>query len=158
MIFFTDILLIKFWFKKIDVRISSQYMQTYIRWHVYGVYYLFQNLVMFSLRPGVKGSQPWLEINEFNRRWNLVNNNKLSIDGLNYAHDFLLFPSFYVFHMTPFVNVSSWEAFKIMAGFSSPGERMLYNSHLPSKFVVIPRNAKSCEEVMEITTDPCHVS
>lgn len=113
---------------------------------------------MFSLRPAVKGSQPWLEINEFDRRWNLVNSNKLSINGLNYAHDFVLFPNFYVFHMTPFVNASSWEAFKIMAGFTSPGEGMRYYSHLPSKFVVIPRNAKSSEEIIEITTEPCHVS
>ena len=113
---------------------------------------------MFSLRPAVKGSQPWLEINEFDRRWNLVNSNKLSINGLNYAHDFVLFPNFYVFHMTPFVNASSWEAFKIMAGFTSPGEGMRYYSHLPSKFVVIPRNAKSSEEIIEITTELCHVS
>lgn len=115
------------------------------------------NLVMFSLRPAGLNGLPCLEINEFDHEWKSVSNNKLSIDGLNYSHDFALFPDYYVFHMTPFVDVSSWLAFKVMSGLTSPGESMRYYPHLPSKFVVIPRNARSVEEVIQIPTDPCHI-
>ena len=59
-----------------------------------------------SIRPGV-GRLPSLTFYEFDPHWNLVAHQSHHIEGLNYAHDFLLLPDYYILHMTPFVNVSS---------------------------------------------------
>lgn len=51
-------------------------------------------------------TEPSLAIYEFDRNWRLVQHQLHRIHGLNYAHDFLLLPDYYVFHMTPFVDTS----------------------------------------------------
>ena len=56
---------------------------------------------------------PYLEVMEFDNKWNVINKLSLRIPGMNYAHDFALFPDYYVFHMTPFANVSYWTALKV---------------------------------------------
>ncbi len=61
-------------------------------------------LVVISLRPGLrKGSV--LSICEFDRSWRLLQKQMHRIKYLNYAHDFVLTPFYYVFHITPFVKV-----------------------------------------------------
>lgn len=102
--------------------------------------------------------QPTLQVFEFDRKWSLMKKMEMHIPDLNYAHDFLLFPNYYLFHITPFTNVGKWTAFQILSGWTSPGESMQYYPDKPSRFVVIPRNAKSEKEVICIDTDPCHVS
>lgn len=79
------------------------------------------------------------------------------IPFLNYAHDFLLFPDYYMFHISPFTDVSMMGALKILSGWTSPGESMRHFSHLPSQFVVIPRNAKTDAEIIKIDTGRFHV-
>lgn len=112
-----------------------------------------------SIRPGLGSVKPSLYIYEFNQNWQLIQKQLHNIDGLNYAHDFLLLPDYYVFHMTPFVSVSYVDVLKIYMGWSSPGEQMKYYPSLPSKFIVIPRNKQALHQsVMFIDTIPCHVS
>uniref|UniRef100_A0A7M5UU79 Uncharacterized protein n=1 Tax=Clytia hemisphaerica TaxID=252671 RepID=A0A7M5UU79_9CNID len=115
-----------------------------------------KRLVLFSLRPGLQ-KLPSLVIYEFDEKWNLTKEMKLHIPFLNYAHDFLLFPDYYLFHITPFTHVSMWGAMKILGGWESPGESMRHYPSLPSQFVVIPRNAKSESDVMKIDTCRYHI-
>ena len=86
---------------------------------------------MFSLRPGLQKA-PTLQIVEFDQHWRLQKKLTLSIPGLNYSHDFLLFPDYYLFHMTPFTEVTVKGAFEILAGWTSPGETMRHYPNLPS--------------------------
>ncbi|XP_057315890.1 apocarotenoid-15,15'-oxygenase-like isoform X2 [Hydractinia symbiolongicarpus] len=115
------------------------------------------NLVLFSLKPGVMKRRPTLQVFEFDRKWSLMKKMEMHIPDLNYAHDFLLFPSYYLFHITPFTDVGKWTAFQILSGWTSPGESMRYYPDKPSRFVVIPRDAKSEKEVICFDTDPCHI-
>lgn len=103
--------------------------------------------------------EPSLAIYEYDDKWNLVQHQLHHIDGLNYAHDFLLLRDYYVFHMTPFADMTLTAALKVFTGLSSPGELMKYHSHLPSRFVVIPRHKKApYQEVKLLDTEPFHVS
>ena len=65
-----------------------------------------------GMKPGVGGHKPSLAIYEFDERWNLLQYQLHHINGLNYAHDFLLLPDYYVFHMTPFADMS-WKSVSI---------------------------------------------
>ncbi len=121
--------------------------------------FLTQRLVCFGLTPGVGSREPSLAIYEYDDKWNLVQHQLHHIDGLNYAHDFLLLRDYYVFHMTPFADMTLTAALKVFTGLSSPGELMKYHSHLPSRFVVIPRHKKApYQEVKLLDTEPFHVS
>ncbi|XP_065661053.1 apocarotenoid-15,15'-oxygenase isoform X1 [Hydra vulgaris] len=113
------------------------------------------NLIMFGLRVNLENAAS-LEIYEFDKQWTLINKLNYKIPGLNYAHDFLLFPDYFLFHMTPFTDVSKWTAFQILIGWTSPGESMHWYPDKPSMFVVIPRKGKS-ENIMFFKTDPCHI-
>lgn len=113
-------------------------------------------LVLFSLRPSLN-SQPSLVIYEFDSGWKKLKEMKLKIPGLNYAHDLLLFPDYYLFHITPFVEATKWGAFKILSGLASPGDSVKHYQHLPSQFVVIPRNATSDKDVICIDTGRFHI-
>ena len=118
----------------------------------------FQRLVCFGLIPGVGGRKPSLAIYEFDDKWNLMQYQMHHIDGLNYAHDFLLLRDYYVFHMTPFADMTFLSGLKVMAGWTSPGELMKYYAHLPSRMVVIPRHKGAAyQEVKLLDTEPCHV-
>ena len=111
------------------------------------------------MRPGFAGKSPCLVVYEFDPSWNLCQKRIHHIEGLNYAHDFVLLPDYYVFHMTPFVNGSWWKTTKILLGWSSPGDWMRYYPELPSRFVIIPRNTSGGNAgIMFVDTDPCHVS
>lgn len=117
-----------------------------------------QRLVCIGVKPGV-GAPPSLAIYEFDRCWNVLERSMHHIEGLNYAHDFLLLRDYYIFHMTPFVSTSLKTTLLIFAGLSSPGQSMSYYSHLPSRFVVIPRHKKAkYQEVRFFDTEPFHVS
>ncbi|XP_065186403.1 apocarotenoid-15,15'-oxygenase-like [Sycon ciliatum] len=115
-------------------------------------------LVCIALRPGLRRAAT-LDIMEFDWSWNVVQRKRVSVDGLNYAHDFLLLPDYYVFHMTPFVKISYSQALLIMAGLTSPGETMRYYPDLPSRFVFIPRPEGKCEErdIVQVDTEPFHI-
>ncbi|XP_068731716.1 apocarotenoid-15,15'-oxygenase-like [Montipora capricornis] len=117
-----------------------------------------QRLVCLSLRPGFSHVKPSLAIYEFDRSWQLFQKQIHHIDGLNYGHDFVLLPDYYIFHMTPFVKGSWWITQKILLGWSSPGELMQYYPELPSRFVIIPRKSNHGDTgVMFVDTDPCHI-
>ena len=116
-----------------------------------------QRFVCISVRSGLR-YQPSLGIYEFNKDWTLHNKQMHHIEGLNFAHDFLLLPSYYVVHITPFVKASYWLGFKIAAGWTSPGESMRYFPELPSQFVMIPRDPRKKKDIIIVDTDPCHVS
>lgn len=117
-----------------------------------------QRLVCIGVKPGYGSVEPLLCIYEFDERWNLVQKQVHSIQGLNYAHDFLLLPDYYVFHMTPFAPVSAWGAMKVHMGWSSPGQLMSYHANLPSKFIVVPRHSGAKhQEIVHLDTEPFHV-
>lgn len=116
-----------------------------------------KRLVCISHRPGFS-QRPSLTVFEFDPSWQLCQKQIHHIEGLNYAHDFILLPDYYVFHMTPFVKGSWWIQAKIMLGLSSPGEEMRYYPELPSRFVIIPRHASGDSAgVLLVDTDPCHI-
>lgn len=96
---------------------------------------------------------------EFDQTWHCCDAVHHSIDGLNYAHDFVLLPHFYLVHMTPFVKVSTSAVLSWAAGISSPGEDMRYYSDLPSKFILIPRpgHLNSNGSIIMIDTEPVHI-
>lgn len=122
-------------------------------------YLFFQRLVCISLKPGSLSQKPSLVIYEFSPTWRLQQRQIHNISGLNYAHDFLLLPNYYVFHMTPFVKVTLLSVAKILANWSAPGQQMKYYSDLPSKFVIIPRQSvKGNKDIIMVDTDPFHVS
>lgn len=120
---------------------------------------VFQQLVCMSMRPGFSQKSPSLTVYEFDPSWNLCQKQIHHVEGLNYAHDFVLLPDYYVFHMTPFVKGSWWITTKILLGLSSPGDEMRYYPELPSRFVIIPRHTSGDNaRVIFVDTDPCHVS
>ena len=109
------------------------------------------------MKPGIK-SKPSLAIYEFDRCWQLLEHQMHHIDGLNYAHDFLLLEDYYIFHMTPFSPYSLKSALLVFMGLSSPGQLMAYNSSLPSRFIVIPRHSRAQhQEIRFFDTEPFHV-
>ena len=121
--------------------------------------FFLQRLVCISLRPGFRDKKPSLAIYEFDPSWRLCQKQVHYIEGLNYGHDFILLPDYYIFHMTPFVKGSWWITTKIIMGWSSPGEEMRYYPDLPSRFVIIPRHASEGNTgIIFVNTDPCHVS
>ena len=51
------------------------------------------------------------------------------------------------------------EVVGVLSGLTAPGCLLKYHSHLPSKWVLIPRHSKArLKEVTFIDTDPFHVS
>jgi len=74
--------------------------------HTLCMFYPQQRLICISVKPGVGKVDPSLGIYEFDPHWRIVQHQLHHIKGLNYAHDFLLLPDYYVFHMTPFVDTS----------------------------------------------------
>ncbi|XP_001635106.2 apocarotenoid-15,15'-oxygenase [Nematostella vectensis] len=117
-----------------------------------------ERIVCISVRPGFRRA-PCLGIYEFDRRWRLCQKQLHHIEGLNYSHDFILLPDYYVFHMTPFVTTSMLLTVKILSGWSSPGEEMKYFPGLPSRFVIIPRTQSRLKSqgIIQVDTDPCHI-
>jgi all-trans-8'-apo-beta-carotenal 15,15'-oxygenase len=115
-------------------------------------------LVCLSIRPGV-GRPPSLVLYEFDPHWKLLAEQTHHIEGLNYAHDFLLLKDYYILHMTPFVDVSSIiSAIGIYTGWSTVGGQMKYYPHLPSRFVVIPRHSGAkYQAIMYFDTEPFHI-
>ena len=112
-----------------------------------------------GVQPQRKGKKPSLAIYEFDEKWNVVQYQMHHIDGLNYAHDFLLLPDYYVFHMTPFAKMSIKGALLVYCGMSSPGELMQYYPDMPSRFVIIPRHSNAAHQgVKLVDTEPFHVS
>ena len=117
-----------------------------------------QRLVCIGLKPGSGSLKPSLAIYEFDKQWNLLQHQMHHIDGLNYAHDFLLLKDYYVFHMTPFIPMSLKAAIMVYTGWSSPGQEMAYSSSLPSRFIVIPRHAGAkYKDIRMFDTEPFHV-
>ena len=82
---------------------------------------------------------------------------KVSVPGLNYAHDFLLTPNWYIIHMTPFVNTSIKATMDIVKGKSSPGESFRYSPECPSKMVLVGRGNSNSGKIIEMETEPCHI-
>ena len=118
-----------------------------------------QLLVCMGLRPTIGNRKPVLALYEFDRNWNLSQRQIHSIPGLNYAHDFLLLPDYYVVHMTPFATADWWTIAKVVMGWSSLGHSMRYYQHLPSRFVVVPRHTGAKHQrILQLDTDAFHVS
>ena len=80
-------------------------------------------LVVISLRPGLRRGSS-LSVCELDRSWRLLQKQTHRIPSLNYAHDFVLTPHFYVFHITPFVQITQQSVREVATGTSSPGEQM----------------------------------
>ena len=126
---------------------------------LFHIFFIAQRLVCMGMKPQVGAHKPCLYINEFDQNWKLLQQQVHHIQGLNYAHDFLLLPDYYVFHMTPFVQVDTFSLMKVVMGWSSPGEQVKLYPKLPCRFIVIPRHHQSkYQEVQLFDTEQCHVS
>ncbi|KAF9913948.1 hypothetical protein BX616_009265 [Lobosporangium transversale] len=124
---------------------------------------LLDRLVTMSAKPGVN-RLPSLQINEYGRQWVAKSLQTFHIPQLNYAHDLLLSKHFYIVQITPFVNVSTAEAYKFFLGISSPGDAMRYYDHLPCRLVIIARTSQVADQILGgrqwIEADipePCHI-
>ena len=111
-------------------------------------------LVCMSHRPGLHTAAK-LGMYEFDRHWNCTHKLETQIEGLNYAHDFLLSKNFYILHKSPFVKVDKKLVTMIGLGLTSPGQAMQYYKDLPSQIVLIPRNGTGAPILFD--TDPCHI-
>ncbi|KAF8923594.1 carotenoid oxygenase [Dissophora ornata] len=124
---------------------------------------LLDRLVTMSAKAGLN-RLPSLQINEYGRQWVVKSLQTFNIPGLNYAHDLLLSKHFYIVQITPFVNVSSMDAYKFFLGLSSPGDAMRYYDHLPCRLVIIARTPQVADQILGgrqwIEADipePCHI-
>jgi all-trans-8'-apo-beta-carotenal 15,15'-oxygenase len=114
-------------------------------------------LVTESFKPTLPGGRPsTLFFAEFDRAWSCKHSITFNIEGMNYAHDYLLFKDFYIAHMTPFVTVSKENMRAIMEGKSSPGEQMKYNPQLPSRMYILPRYDGKIP-IRFVDVMPCHI-
>jgi len=107
----------------------------------------------FAIKPSA--GMAHVHLYEFTRNWTATVNRREMVEGLNYANDFALTDTYYVFQMTPFVAVSSWYAFKSVAGLGTPSDAMGYQRNLPCKLVLIPRDVSKA--TIQINIDPCHI-
>lgn len=84
---------------------------------------------------------------------------RLTLDSVNYAHDFVLTPNWYVVHVTPFVDTTKETFKRIVKGELAPGETMRYCPELPSQFVLIERQQpeNGQRRVIRMETEPCHI-
>lgn len=114
-------------------------------------------LVVIGFRARVGKRPPLLRVLEYDREWNLVKDATLNVESVNYAHDFLLTPDYYIFHATPFVKTSPELTQLIMQGKTSPGESMKFYPDAPSRMVFIERNPTGERKIIELDTEPCHI-
>ncbi|KAL5459802.1 hypothetical protein EMCRGX_G033178 [Ephydatia muelleri] len=115
-------------------------------------------LVCMGMKPGVGHLPPSLAIYEFDEGWKVVKHQLHHIPGLNYSHDFLLLPDYYVFHLTPFANMTWTAVLKVYLGWSSPGQELRYYPKMPSQFVIIPRHeGAKHQRVILVNTEPFHI-
>ncbi|TPX30226.1 hypothetical protein SmJEL517_g06167 [Synchytrium microbalum] len=118
-------------------------------------------IVTLSLKPempgvaGMKARPPAVQLNEYDRDWKCVSSRMLNIPGLNYAHDFVLTPNFYIIHMTPFVKMTAAQFYAIAVGAGGPGDYMKHYPELPSRYVCIPRDATG--KIQQLDTGRFHI-
>lgn len=85
-----------------------------------------------------------VEIVELSPSWELKSKFCGFVPGLNYVHDILVTPNFYILQITPFVKVSQDLTMEIIAGRKSVGEQMtLYAENGKGQIAVIERNKDS---------------
>jgi len=117
-------------------------------------------LVVIGFRAAVKNFPSQLSVFEFDREWNCVSEADLQIDGLNYAHDFLVTPDWYIFHITPFVKTSPELTKQIIKGETSPGESMKFYDDAKSGMVFVQRNVQTASAQRQqifMQAEPCHI-
>jgi len=101
--------------------------------------------------------KPRLSFLEWTQDWKLVHQVHVNTAGLNYAHDFLASPSWYVCHITPFVSMSDETLGQVLEGLTSPGESMRYYPERPCQIVLVERQPKGTPRVILLPTEPCHI-
>uniref|UniRef100_A0A7S3PMW1 Carotenoid oxygenase n=1 Tax=Aplanochytrium stocchinoi TaxID=215587 RepID=A0A7S3PMW1_9STRA len=117
-------------------------------------------LVVIGFRAAVRNKPSTLLVLEFDREWNCQSEIPLEIEGLNYAHDFLLTRDWYIFHITPFVKTSPELTKLIMQGKTSPGESMKYYKDSKSGMIFVQRgNVQAGKErsFIFMEAEPCHI-
>eukprot|EP00294_Goniomonas_avonlea_P001174 CAMPEP_0114555588 /NCGR_PEP_ID=MMETSP0114-20121206/8832_1 /TAXON_ID=31324 /ORGANISM="Goniomonas sp, Strain m" /LENGTH=520 /DNA_ID=CAMNT_0001740729 /DNA_START=18 /DNA_END=1580 /DNA_ORIENTATION=- len=118
---------------------------------------LRNRLVTLSVAPALEPAPGTVHLIEWDQSWNLLQEQTHQIAGLNYGHDFLLSPNYYILHMTPFVSTAKSLAIKIMMGITSPGESMRYHPELPSRLLVIPRDPAKSHLIRQFEVPPVHI-
>eukprot|EP01062_Namystynia_karyoxenos_P058364 TRINITY_DN49921_c0_g1_i1.p1 TRINITY_DN49921_c0_g1~~TRINITY_DN49921_c0_g1_i1.p1 ORF type:complete len:537 (+),score=191.92 TRINITY_DN49921_c0_g1_i1:77-1612(+) len=116
-------------------------------------------LVTVGFKPGPPGGRAALRIVEYDERWQVTRAATHRIPGLNYVHDLLVSPSWYVVQMTPFVKVSPELVKEIMTGKTTPGEQMRLYPDMPCRLVFIERSPGPgrAARVVQLDTEPCHI-
>eukprot|EP00397_Hematodinium_sp_SG-2012_P030412 GEMP01032213.1.p1 GENE.GEMP01032213.1~~GEMP01032213.1.p1 ORF type:complete len:318 (+),score=44.93 GEMP01032213.1:90-956(+) len=118
---------------------------------------LDQNLnriCVIGFKPGLKAN-PILTIVEFDSQWNAAAKQIVRVPKLDYVHDLLVTPSWYIVQMSPFVEISAENTKKILRGEEFPGDQFRYNPKHPSCIVLIERHAKG-EPKVKLFDDPIH--
>ena len=119
------------------------------------------SLVTVAFKPGAPAANraPHLSFYEFAPNWQLKRALRLSVDGLQYAHDFLITKTWYVVHVTPFVDTSPDTLARIAAGKLAPGESMRYVPGAPSQMCLVERFPADAAKprILRLDTEPCHI-
>jgi len=119
------------------------------------------SLVCVAFKAAVKpGQLPRVSFYEFNRDVDLKRSAiRLELPDANYAHDFCLTPSWFVLHITPFIDTRVETLKEIQRRKLFPGETMKYVAGLPSQFCLIERRPASGAQpkIMRFDVDPCHI-
>lgn len=116
-------------------------------------------LVTTSFKPGNLTRNSRVSFYEWDRNLALKRTARLEIQYVNYVHDFVLTPNYYLVHVSPFVDTSP-ETLKLLSeGKILPGETMRYIPGNPSQFVLIERFPKieSQRKIQRFHTEPCHI-
>ncbi|MGB7085248.1 MAG: carotenoid oxygenase family protein [Phormidesmis sp.] len=106
-------------------------------------------LVNFGVKAGLSST---LSLFEFSSDGTLARQNRHTIPGFAFLHDFAITPNYCVFVQNPV----SFNPLPFVMGFKGAAECIQFNPKQPTKIVVIPRDARH-GEVRFFDTDPCFV-
>jgi len=112
------------------------------------------HLVLVGFKAGVKGD-PVLTIVEYDKKWIMQSAVTVHIKDLDYVHDLLVTPHWYIVQMTPFVKISEENTREILKGKEFPGDQFRYEPDHPSRIIFIERHAKGEPKVRQFD-DPVH--
>ncbi|KAL6075485.1 Dioxygenase [Balamuthia mandrillaris] len=119
-------------------------------------------LVSFSLQMDPKmAGKSTVYLHEFDREWNLVQQQAHQFDHFYYCHDLLLTENYYILHQTPFYQLSKANTVKLYLGLSSPGDLVHWYPSMPSRMILVPRRpsaqqlARPDKGIRFFDTEPC---
>ncbi|KAI9012402.1 carotenoid oxygenase [Hyaloraphidium curvatum] len=118
-------------------------------------------VVTVAFKPGVPllKRPPFVSFYEFDMSCTkLLHAARHSLKDVNYAHDFGLSPSWYLVHVSPFIDTTDDTLKAIQAGKLTAGETTKYVPGAASQFVLIQRGVDAKKaQVVRVDVEPFHI-